>query len=216
MIRHMRYSKNWIIFLTFLAQAGMALRSAPLWSEEAQTGLSQIEKDVVLARPVRASPKDPPKAPPRKAKSQKKEPAYKFKSAGSKTYQEVFELDPHKTKHQGAIEEEDPGGVKLPQGLQNIVDKADNVLDHIDDATLDAVKGPFGFFGLEVDEATIRPGGNGVELGVSINIGGKKPNKGEEKDAENQAKQEDKKGGSKTLKTLLEPDNGGPGYQRSN
>ncbi len=140
---------------------------------------------------------------------------YQFQSAGDpdQTPQDQLELPSQHQEASGTIEGERTGGLQLSSGLQSVVDGLDNVLDHVDGTVLGVVKEPLGLFGLEAEEATVRPGGNGVELGISIKLGGgeedeKDQDEGKAKDSQSSQKE----GESKTLQALT-PQHHGPSYQ---
>lgn len=97
------------------------------------------------------------------------------------------------------VAQEGNNGVRLPQKVQDVVDKAGEIIDDIDESTLNAVNKPLHQLGLEAESAKLRPKSGGVGLGISIDLD-------KNKKKEVKSEKEQKEGSRKKVYELISPD----------
>lgn len=157
------------------------------------TPAKPVEETGPLARPLGNSGYTIKKSTKKSTSTKRNLP--KFKGVGSKNGK--FDTGFRKETKKHSIMEEESSGISLPSGVQNVVDRAGEILDDIDESTLNTVKGPLQALGLEAESAQLRPSGGGVGLGISIRLDKKKKTEQSEKDQKDKSR--------KKVYTLLGP-----------
>lgn len=84
-----------------------------------------------------------------------------------------FEKEKHDYRH-ALTEHKKDSGIEFGEDVQAVIDKAADLLESLDEKTLEAVSHPLSALGIEAEDAKIRPTGSGVGLNVSINLEKKK------------------------------------------
>lgn len=148
-----------------------------------------------IARPLGVASAAAKNDESKKKGTTKKEP-YTFKGIGNKD-----KIDSGFTKEtkKKRVAQEGNNGVRLPQKVQDVVDKAGEIIDDIDESTLNAVNKPLHQLGLEAESAKLRPKSGGVGLGISIDLD-------KNKKKEVKSEKEQKEGSRKKVYELISPD----------
>lgn len=156
------------VFCSQLASAGV--QGEKVTQKQAVPKKLQIQANQTF---VPESPVEEPTGPEvyRQAKTQKSVAEMRFKAVGKRGDVVMLKGTAVPVSRRGKIEEERQSeGVQVPDSLKGLVKTADNILDQIDKTTLDVLKWPLGLLGMKAEEATLRPSGGGVALGVKINL----------------------------------------------